>query len=144
VPHRLAVVVLALAALGCLPHEPRLEVVTEGSLFMRPPVPGTDYALGDVPFSVINHGDRTAFVPTCGQRINAAIDRLVGGRWEEATAVGCIYSHIEAPTQLRAGQRASSSMTFSQAGHYRLRVIYSDNSSLDNPRAALSQAFEVR
>ena len=134
---------LCLLLLGCGHDRPLVRVATDGSVFDRG---GTGIVPEvSVPFTVVNRGDETLFLPACGGRPVVSVEQGVANHWEQYSGMGCIATVPQAPIELRSGQRVTSSWVFHESGHYRIRVPYgSSTASTFGGDAATSNAFDVR
>ena len=141
---RLTVVALALFAVACADDRPVLRLGTEGTSFQRELVPTTSVSpVAFVPFNTWNRGNATAFIPACGTRASAVVDRYVGGSWEQYSSLLCLDVTTETPIELRAGASRRDEVAIGEAGHFRIRVSYSSDASARHGFTAISRDFDV-
>jgi len=140
---RLAVVALTAVLAGCS-DGPRLRVNVDGDSFQREPAAGSGLELAAITFDVTNDGDATAFVAGCDRRIAASVDKQIDGRWQQFAGGICLANVVADPVQLRSGRQQQSGVGIGEAGRFRVKVSYGSDASMSNPKAAVSEGFDVR
>jgi hypothetical protein len=141
---RLSVVILTTIALACGGDRPILMVGTNGTSFQRELVPSTSVSpVAYVPYDSWNHGNATAFLPTCGARVLPTVEKYVNGQWESYASGFCMLSSVMVPLELREGDTHHDEVAIGEAGHYRIRVSYSSDGQLRNHLESVSGSFDV-
>lgn len=140
---RLSVVMLASLALAC-GERLTVRVDTEGTVFDRAATPGGTVPVAVVSYVARNTGDKVAFLPACGQNPVATIERLNGGTWEQWSGGACVAIMPMTPIEMHSGNRVSGAVSIAEAGRFRVRLGYSDNTSMSGERFAYSAPFDVR
>ena len=142
---RLTVVALALLTIACGEDRPILRVSTNGTSFQRELVPSTSISpVAYVPYDSWNHGNATAFLPTCGTRVLPVVEKYVKGQWESYASGFCMLSSVMVPLELREGDTHRDEVAIGEAGHYRIRVSYSSDRQLRNHFESVSGSFDVQ
>ena len=141
---RLSVVALAALAVACGGDRPLLKVSTNGTSFQRESVPSTAVSpVAYVPYDSWNHGNATAFLPTCGTRVLPAVEKYVNGQWERYASGFCMLASVMAPLELHEGDTHHDEVAIGEAGQYRIRVSYSSDGQLRNHFESVSGSFDV-
>lgn len=140
---RLFVVVLASLALAC-GDRLSVRVDTEGTVFDRVATTGSTVPVAVVSYIARNTGDKVAFLPACGQNPMATIERLNAGTWEQWSGSACVAVMPMTPIEMHPGNRAWGSVSLAEAGRFRVRLAYADNTSMSGERFAYSAPFDVR
>jgi hypothetical protein len=142
---RFPIFAFAAFALACGGDDrPVLNIATDGTSFERGAVPSTAASpIAFVPFVTRNRGNTTAFIPACGERPTAVIERLVRGSWESYSGTFCIDNLISTPLELRAGANRRDEVAIGDAGRFRIRLSYTSDASGSEPRSTASGAFDV-
>ena len=140
---RLSIVMLASLALACSDRL-SVRVDTEGTVFDRTDTPGTTVPVAVIPYVVKNTGDKVAFLPACGANPLATIERLNAGTWEQSSGSACVAVMPMTPIEMHSGNRVWGSVSIFEAGRFRVRLNYADNTSMSGERFAFSVPFDVR
>jgi hypothetical protein len=142
---RLPIAALAALTLACGGDDrPVLRVGPSGTAFQRELIPSTSASpVATVPYTTWNRGNATAFIPACGARASAVVERLVGGRWESYSSVFCIDIMMETPIELRAGESRQDAVAIGDAGHFRILMPYSASVGASTGYSAVSRDFDV-
>ena len=140
---RLSVVVLASLALACSDRL-SVRVDAEGTVFDRVATTGSTVPVAVVSYIARNTGDKVAFLPACGQSPMATIERLNGSTWEQWSGWACLAIMPMTPIEMHSGNRVRGSVSIFEAGRFRVRLGYSDNTSMSGERFAYSEPFDVR
>ena len=141
---RLTIIALAALGIACSPDRPVLKVGTEGASFERGSVPSTATGpIAIVSYNTWNRGSATAFMPACGGRASAVVERYVGGSWESYASVYCIDIMMQTPVELRPGESRSDQLSIGDAGRFRIRMPYSADAHGSQNLYTLSNAFDV-
>ena len=74
----------------------------------------------------------------------ATIERLNGGTWEQWSGGACVAIMPMTPIEMHSGNRVSGAVSIAEAGRFRVRLGYSDNTSMSGERFAYSAPFDVR
>lgn len=140
---RLSVVMLAAFALACADDEPRLTVTPASGQFIREAdaaVPGDFAAIA--PYVVANKGGQNAYVATCGDNLDAPIDRLVDGQWTPYPGDYCPTTAVRGTARIAKSRSRMGVTVIPDTGLYRVRVEYvtENNAKL----TAVSDAFRIR
>jgi len=140
---RLSVVVLAAFSLACAEDEPRITVTMTGAPFTR----GADAAQpGDfaavVSYIVASEGGQNAYVGTCGDNVDAPIDRMVGGQWTPYDNDYCPATAVRGSARIAKNRRRMGMAVIADTGVYRVRVEYVTESNAKS--TAVSDTFHVR
>lgn len=116
----LAFLWVALSACGSpvQPEQPDVTVSTERRVFELDPETGA----ATVVFEIANHGSETAYVPRCGDRVVAVVDRREGGGWRTWTNGVCSTVRDMSPLALEPDETARSERPVTEVGRYRLRI----------------------
>lgn len=131
----------ALLAAGCdssTGPADAIAVSTQGTSFERGE---DDIAL--IPWEIVNGGDRTVIVATCGDWPVPVVDRWQNGRWTQHFGGFCLLSTAILPAELQPGERLEGSLSLHEAGVFRLRFGITDSAGGDVDWGAASNAFEV-
>jgi hypothetical protein len=75
-------------------------------------------------FVVRNETRETVHVERCGDRVQAGLDRRVGGEWQNEMAAICILSYYAGPLLLEPGESVTDSVLVRSAGTFRVYVGY--------------------
>ena len=111
-------------------------------------VPGTSFERGEddiasVPWEIVNEGDRTVTVATCGDWPVPVVDRWQNGRWTQYSGGYCFVLAALLPAELGPGERLEGSLPLHDPGIFRLRFGITDSAGGDVGWGATSNAFEV-
>src|SRR5688572_9108045 len=71
-------------------------------------------------FVVRNETRETIYVERCGDRVQAGMDRRVGGDWQNEMAAICILSYYAGPLVLEPGESVTDSVLVRSAGTFRV------------------------
>lgn len=93
-------------------------------------------------FVVHNAGTQAIHVDRCGTRVQAGLDRRVGGGWQNEMAAVCILSYYTGPLTLQPGESVTDSVLVRSAGTFRVFVGYGRGEQ-ENRYQTTSGSFSV-
>ena len=94
-------------------------------------------------FLVRNETRQTIHVDRCGTRVQAGLDRRVGGEWQNEMAAVCILSYYTGPLALAPGESVTDSVLIRSPGTFRVFVGYGSGNQ-DILYLARSGGFSVQ
>ena len=114
--------------------------VRADALVDRSPPPGGN----NVTVTIENRGSRPVLLPRCGERIMLAVERRVGGAWQEYSGDVCAFDIVSVPLELAPGATATAGREIRDSGRFRARVDLWHADEPETVRSVRTSGFDIR
>lgn len=95
-------------------------------------------------FVAVNQGNRTFYVPRCGDRLSVAVEKRVSEGWVNAAAALCLAVERMDPITLDPGASFESFVGITGPGIFRLHTGKTESASSEMTFDLYSAPFEIK